>query len=110
MDENRLSNDYVSKDSVAAVVGMENFSKLSEETQKAVIDKVAVNTDRDGGYMGKFLGNKKDNAAMHIAFILCVLLFGIGIICNLFGKDYWNAIIPSITTVIGYMFGKGGRE
>lgn len=110
MEENNLNNNVIPSNSVAAIVGMENFSKLNVETQKVVIDKVSNNTDKDGRFMGKLFGNKKENAAMHIAFILCLLLFGIGIVCGMSGKDYWSAIIPSITTVIGYMFGKGGKE
>lgn len=97
------------EESLTAVIGAEGFDRLSEDTKKLVIAGVTNNRGKDGGFMGRFFGHKKENAAMHIAFVLCILLAIIGLICLVLGKDYWNVIIPAITTGMGYMFGKGDK-
>lgn len=104
-----LNGKPITEDSVSSLISSENFAKLSESNQKAAIDSVTDNKGKEGGWLGKFFGNKKENAAMHIAFIICVLLTAVGVFCTLTGTDYWNVIIPAITTGMGYIFGKGDK-
>lgn len=94
---------------IASIARDEGFRKLSELNQELILNGMSGNKTKDGGIMGKFFGVKKDNASMNIAFCICVLLAIIGGFCSLAGKDYWNVIIPAITTGMGYMFGKGDR-
>lgn len=89
----------------------EEFNGLRPEIQSRIIEEISSNSAsrEDGGIMGKIFGNKKENAAIHIALVICVLLVIIGVICNATGKDYWNVIIPALTTGMGYIFGKGDK-
>ena len=101
-----LSKHPIAGDSVSSMISSENFSKFSENNQKAALESLSNNKDKEGGWMGKLFGNKKENAAMNIVVVLCVILVIVGCICSATGKDYWKMIIPSITTGMGYMFGK----
>lgn len=102
-------NDSEIKSDIIDLITNDGFSKLPNEVQIGVINSVRNPNKTDGGYMGKVFGNTKDNAAMNIAFCICVLLVLVGIACEFIGKDYWNMIIPSITAGMGYMFGKGEK-
>ena len=104
-----LNVNLASKESLATIIGAEGFDKLSEKNQQLVISGITGKKDEGGGMMGKVFGAKKENAAMHIALAICVLLAVIGWISATDEKDYWNVIIPAITTGMGYMFGKGER-
>lgn len=94
---------------ITSVAESENFVKLSQESQVRIIDSINQNKEKESGFMGKIFGSRKDITAMNISFALCVLLAIIGCICSLCGNDYWNVIIPAITTGMGYMFGKGDK-
>ena len=52
---------------------------------------------------------------MNIAGLLVVLLLGSGIAVLFFqnamgAADYWKTIVPLVTLVMGYVFGKGGKD
>lgn len=96
---------------LCSIAVTEEFNELKPEIQSRIIDKISSNSAsrEEGGIMGKFFGNKKENAAMHITLVICILLVIIGVICDTTGKDYWNVIIPALTTGMGYIFGKGDK-
>lgn len=98
-------------DKICDVARSEQFTNLNSEIQGKVIDSLSKNdsSGQEGGLMGKVFGTKKENASMNIAFLICILLTVIGFACLIAGKDYWNVIIPAITTGMGYMFGKGEK-
>lgn len=98
-------------DKICTVAQSEEFVSLNPEIQEKVIDSLTRNdsTGQEGGIMGKFLGTKKENVAMNIALIICLVLVIIGAISQFAGKDYWEVIIPAITTALGYIFGKSDK-
>lgn len=104
-----IAKKLAEEESAIALVGSDNFIKLSDENQSKALDTISHNKVKDGGLMGQLFGTKKENAAMNIAFAMCGLLVIIGIICAICGKDYWDVIIPAITTGMGYIFGKGDK-
>lgn len=104
---NMLNTNPIQEDSVAAVISSDNFIELSEKSQKEALDAISSNKEKEGGFLGRFFGNKKEIASMNIAFVICILLALIGWISSSAEKDYWDMIIPAITTGMGYMFGKG---
>ena len=108
--QDALDKTPLPEDTLASLAKPEIITGLSESNQKAVIDSIANSKDKDGGWMGKFFGNKKENAAMNISFTVCILLSLIGIICMVLGHDYWNVILPAITSAVGYMFGVGAKK
>jgi len=98
-------------DKICNVAQSEEFVNLNPKIQEKVIDSLTRNdsTGQEGGFMGKFLGTKKENAAMNIALIICAILVIIGVISQVGGKDYWEVIIPAVTTALGYIFGKSDK-
>jgi len=66
--------------------------------------------DLEAGWLGKCFGGSA-NAPLNIAGVLVLLLVGSGI-SVLFVKsaipaqDYWKVIVPLLTLVMGYVFGK----
>lgn len=86
------------------------FKNLSEENQKRIIEALKHQEEKGGGVLGKFFGNKKENAAMNIAFMICVLLVAIGLILTALGQNFWNIIFTAITTTVGYIFGRGSEK
>ena len=102
---NSLDKNPIGEDTVAALIANKNFLELSESSQKEALDTLSSNKEKEAGFLGRFFGTKKEIVAMNIAFVICVLLAIIGWI----SKDYWNMIIPAITTGMGYMFGKGEK-
>ena len=106
-------NGLIEGSEMIKVIASSQFMSLPESSQHIVLNSIKdeKKTKADGGLMGKILGNKKENAAMHIALIICFLLVLIGItttICD-YG-NYWDTIIASITMALGYIFGKGIKE
>lgn len=105
----KLNSNLSAQESLVTIIGTEGFDKLSEENQQMVISRISGKTNTDGGIMGKIFGTKKENAAMHIALVICILLTIIGWTSKNGEKDYWNVIIPAITTGMGYIFGKSEK-
>ncbi len=109
------NNDSV----VIDVISSDGFSSLNKDVQKTALQAMNEGQERNGGLMGKVFGIRKENAAMHIAFLLCVALFllcAIDVICSMCasGKastDVLNIVMPVISLTIGFIFGKGsGKE
>ncbi len=74
----------------------------------------AKEMDLEAGWLGRCFGGRS-NAPMNIAGLLVVLLLGSGIAVLFFqnamgAADYWKTIVPLVTLVMGYVFGKGGKD
>ena len=108
-----------STESLAALIGTDNFGSMSEENQKAAISSIdnANNTEKEGGWMGRFFGTKKENAAMNVAFSICallILLCAIDAIHAMYvGANAYTELIknvlPIISLAIGFIFGKSEK-
>ena len=111
MDENN-KKILILDDEFIQAVSSDQFSKLPNETRKFFLNSIgsADNKEESGGIMGKFFGYKKEDAAMNIAFMVCVLLTVVGIICMAMGNEQWNIIITGIMTTVGYIFGRGSKD
>ena len=83
---------------------------LSDENQKHLINALEGQEEKGGGVLGKFFGNKKENATLNIAFMICVLLAVIGLILTALGQNFWNIIFTAIMTTVGYIFGRGSEK
>lgn len=105
-----LNTSPIHGDGLTNLAKPEVFTGLSEENQKQIIVGLSQQEENNGGIMGKFFGNKKENAAMNIAFMVCILLIIIGIICMATGNEQWNLIITGIMTTVGYIFGRGSKD
>ena len=83
------------------------FSELSDRHKRDVIQGVIKQQWKDGGMMGRLFGTDKEIASRNSAFTSVLLLIIVGIAASFSeDKQVWNIIIPAITTVIGYFFGK----
>ena len=70
--------------------------------------------DLEAGWLGKCFGGRS-NAPLNIAGLLVVLLVGSGISVLFFqsaipAPEYWKIIVPLLTLVMGYVFGKGSKD
>lgn len=114
---NGVNQNLNGADPIAVIMESENFLNLDKNLQNKIIDTVYNDKEKDGGVMGKFLGNKPTNASMNICLILCVLLIVIllvDIIHSYFvgesiNMELINTVIPVITLFMGYIFGKGSH-
>jgi len=99
---------------IAAIIESENFLNLDHNTQNKIIEAVYSDKEKDGGLMGKFLGNRPSNMSLNICLILCVLLmvfllidcvhsYQIGKSINM---ELVSVVIPVISLSLGYVFGK----
>lgn len=66
--------------------------------------------DLEHGHLGKLFGNSR-NAPFNIAGCVVLLLIASGIGMSFFPaliapKEYWGIVVPIITLVLGYLFGK----
>lgn len=70
--------------------------------------------DLEAGWLGRCFGSGK-NAPLNIAGILVVALVLSGIATlfvqtSIAAADYWRLIVPLLTLVMGFVFGKSSRE
>ena len=114
-----MSHSKKSKeDSGISFLQSENFSNLEPAIQNQIINLLKQNTDKTGGIMGKLLGIKPANLAIHAILILCLLLLFLILLDNIHAyqsgtavnMDLINIIIPVITLAIGYIIGKGAND
>lgn len=100
---------------ITSIISSETFVNLDPNLQDKIISNAYNDKEKDGGFMGRFLGNRFANAAVNISFILCVLLVLVLIIDSIhpysinegINMDLVDRIIPVVTLSIGYIFGKG---
>lgn len=97
-NENSLNNDKIT-----SIISTEQFSNLSTDVQNNILNSINNNQSKEGGWMGKLFGIKKELASMNIALTICIIL----LIAGFFVKDssYWDKVIPIIAATIGYIFG-----
>lgn len=105
-----MDKGKISKDSIIDIISSEGFTGLSNDMQEKVLNSIDTGKGNEGGLMGKFFGNKKENASMNIALIICLLLAIIGSISMWCDHECWDVIIPAIMTSVGYMFGVGVKS
>ena len=106
----RLNTLPIHEDGLSALARPEVFTGLSESNQKQIIEGLSRRDEKNGGIMGKIFGTNKDNAAMNIALVVCVLLIIVGLICMLSGNEQWDIVITGIMTTVGYIFGRGQNK
>ena len=87
------------------------FNKTPDEGGMVLRSK---QMDLDAGWLGRCFGSGK-NAPMNIAGTLVLLLLASGIAVLFFqsaipASDYWKIIVPLLTLVMGYVFGKSSKE
>lgn len=87
------------------------FNKTPDEGGMVLRSK---QMDLDAGWLGRCFGSGK-NAPMNIAGTLVLLLAASGITVLFFqsaipAADYWRIIVPLLTLVMGYVFGKSSKE
>ena len=107
-------NRNINNDSITDILSSENFLNLDVNIQNKIIDTMHNDKEKDGGFMGRFLGTKSSNVSMHIALIICCLLILIiiidmmhsYIIGNNINMDLISLISPILTLSLGYIFGK----
>lgn len=108
-------NTNLNTDSITALVESDNFLSLDSNLQNKIIDAVHNDKEKDGGIMGKLLGSRLANLAIHAALILCLALIVVLVVDNLHSycigegvnMDLAGVIIPVVSLSIGYIFGKG---
>lgn len=114
MDQDIKINQNIQSD-VHKVISEPTYVQLSENVQKSIITTLHEAKQNEGGLMGKLFGTNKDNASIHIVFVICAILLIlciIDIICAIYqGKSSYTEltknIIPLISLAIGYLLGKG---
>ncbi len=106
----KINLNPLNANDLIGVISSDGFNKLPERSQKQIIDLMNSNQSSEGGWMGKIFGNKKENAAMNIAFTICLIMAIIGIVCMCLNHECWDVIIPAIMTAVGYMFGVGVKN
>jgi len=114
-----LGNHQKTKqDPITSLLESDSFLDLDPAIQKQIICSINQSKDKTGGIMGKLLGNKPANLAIHAILILCLILLLLILIDNLYAyrtgtainMELINIIIPVITLAIGYIIGKGTND
>lgn len=103
--------------SLASLLASDSFLKLDPTIQKQVISAVKTDSEKSGGLIGKLLGIKRDNLAIHAILIICLALLLLIVLDNLhaysteseINMDLINIIIPVITLAIGYIIGNSTK-
>ena len=111
---NNINNKSIDTDVLINTIYSKQFSSLSDERQKQILNTIDEEKRRDGGLMGRFFGTKRELASMNIAAFICIILV---VFCVIFSIiDYKisneihmnliNTILPIISLSLGYIFGK----
>lgn len=101
MSSNKLNGEHINSN----LLNPKLLNSLTAENQKIAIDaaKEFYSKEKDGGFLGRFLGTNKINVSMHIVLILSMILIVVG--CCLKDKEIWDKIFTIIATFAGYIFG-----
>ena len=102
---------------LVSLLESDSFLKLDPAIQKQIINAIKTDTEKSGGLLGKFLGTKRDNLAIHAVLIICLSLLLLIILDNLYAyitgaeinMELVNIIIPVITLAIGYIIGNSSK-
>ena len=107
---NQSLNDTSS--TLTTIIQSDNFVNLAPQTQTSIIE---ADKGKGAGFVGKFLGVNTQNAAIHFAFIICLLLFALILITMIYAwvtnetmnVELIGAFLSPISLSLGYIFGKG---
>ena len=97
--------------SITALLESESFLKLDPAIQKQILNSIKSDSEKSGGLLGKLLGTKRDNLAIHTILIICLALILLIIVDNVhayfigleINMELINIIIPVITLALGYI-------
>lgn len=113
MAKNTVDNNVVI--TVADCAMSKEFSKLSEETQKRILDTIAEQEEKTGGFLGKFFGTDEKKAIVYSAILIVIILVIVWVcmkvssMCTGFSTDC-RMLETAIMTVLGFLFGSGIRK
>ena len=122
MREDRYGNLKANNDILSELLVDGEFTKLDKDLQHKIIDIVTVQYNTKSktkdGKLSELLGSKSQNISLYIAGLICGAIIVIGLIYILLplkykndsNIDFWNLIIPIITTTLGYIFGKSTND
>lgn len=87
--------------------------KLNIHTKGPVNEIGTYDPSKHLGYLGAFFGGV-ENAPTSISGFIVILLIVIGGLISFckeyaFAMDYWKAILPIVTALFGYLFGKSRK-
>lgn len=110
---NQISNN----ENITDIISSDGFDKLESNLQGKIIDSVQTVKEKDGGYLGRFLGVKASNVSMNIVFLVCIMLMlylfvdmiHAYIVSESINIELVKTIIPAFTLIIGFIFGKGSN-
>lgn len=110
---NQSLNDTSS--TLTTIIQSDNFVNLAPQTQTSIIEAVHDDKGKGAGFVGKFLGVNTQNAAIHFAFIICLLLFALILITMIYAwvtngtmnVELIGTFLSPISLSLGYIFGKG---
>lgn len=102
---------------LTSLLESDSFLKLNPAIQKQIISAIKTDTQKSGGLLGKLLGTRRDNLAIHAILIICLALLILIIFDNLnayftgtnINMELINIIIPVITLAIGYIIGNSTK-
>lgn len=114
---NKINSGFSDGNSVVELISTENFANYPQEVQNRILDSIENGRQRDGGFVGKFFGTKKEITSMNIAAVICILLIlicGMDIGYCIFAKaelhmELISTIIPVVSLALGFIFGRGGK-
>lgn len=113
-----LNKNLLGGDAIVSVISSDKFGDYDSEMQQEILSQIEKSNLRDGGFVGKFFGNKKELTSMNIAATICILLIiicGIDVIHTIFSEselhmDLISAIIPVVSLSLGFIFGKSSGK
>lgn len=114
---NQINKDSIANDSLEGIINTDSFVDLNPEVQVKIIDSLSSDKVSDGGFIGKLLGANKENAIIHIGFII-ICIFSIVLIAEVIYSFFPNksvdmellqAVFPLLSLTIGYVFGKSTK-
>lgn len=118
-----VDNTLNLKDSekLSELITSPGFDKLNDELKGKAIDAFqetqSTRDENKTGWLGHFFGNKSENIALYVAFIICMSLIIVGFVYTWISPDYkinsniefWQIIGPIITGALGFIFGAGTK-
>lgn len=120
MDDDNKNKLKVDNSVLSEILVDGQFSKLDKDLQHKIIDIVSVkyNSSEKDGKISDLLGNKSNNISLYVAGLICGGIIIIGFVYILLPNDYkkdsniefWNLIVPIITSTLGYIFGKSKND
>lgn len=96
--------------SINSIISNDKFTDLSDDVQNELLHEI-VREQKGGGIVGKFFGNDKELIPLYFSFVTCVILLIIGVLIWFKSGEIqiWTVILPVVTSMIGFMFGRTGK-